>query len=221
MKQAYLTIDDAPSVNLKEKIDFLLKKKIPAILFCEGRHIINNGKDDVIYAVKKGFVIGNHSFGHPHFSELELDKCLDEIKRTDEIIEEIYSIAKIERPIKIFRFPYGDRGGENKEKIQDYLRSLGYEQPKFKGITYPWYSSEGYDKDVDVFWTFDNRDYQIGEGEYKENTLQDILKLIDESEKLKSDSNDIILSHDHERSHKHFKILIEAIQNKGINFISL
>ena len=39
MSKAYLTIDDAPSENFEEKVEFLEGKNIPAIFFCEGRYI--------------------------------------------------------------------------------------------------------------------------------------------------------------------------------------
>ncbi|MFC1774793.1 polysaccharide deacetylase family protein, partial [Nanoarchaeota archaeon] len=57
MKSSYLTIDDSPSENLKEKIQFLLDKNVPAILFCQGSNLEKN-KEAVAFAIKKGFIIG-------------------------------------------------------------------------------------------------------------------------------------------------------------------
>ena len=154
MTKAYLTIDDAPSKDFRKKINYLIKKNIFAIIFCIGQNIKKN-KKDVIYAIKKGFVIGNHSYNHPHFSEIELEECLNQIKKTDKIIEDLYKETEIKRPIKIFRFPYGDKGGKNKKNIQEILKSLSYKQPKFENIKYLYYRFYGLHKDWDVFFTFD------------------------------------------------------------------
>lgn len=218
MKLAYLTIDDAPSKDFKKKVNFLINKKIPAIIFCRGSNIDSNTEKDIIYTIKKGFIIGNHTINHYHFSEQKLNTCLDEIRRMDELVEEIYKKAKIKRPIKVFRFPYGDKGGKNKRKIQKYLKSLGYRQPRFEKIKYLWYKLFGLNKTADVFWTFNLKEYQIGR-DYKKNTIKDILKLIDNSKRLKSNSRDIILIHDHDYTTKYFNLLIETLLKKKIKFI--
>ena len=41
-KIAYLTIDDCPSEDTKCKLDYLLSKDIPAILFCLGKFLEKN-----------------------------------------------------------------------------------------------------------------------------------------------------------------------------------
>jgi len=110
IKIAYLTIDDCPSIDMKRKVNFLLEKRIPAIWFCRGE-LLEKRQQVVIYAIRKGFVIGNHSYDHPHFSEIPLEECFRQIKVTDELIEAVYEKAGIERPAKVFRFPWGDKGG--------------------------------------------------------------------------------------------------------------
>ena len=68
--------------------------------------------------------IGNHSFSHPYFSELSFEECTEQILRTEDILNRIYApIASegIERPHKLFRFPYGDKGGEHKDRLQEFL----------------------------------------------------------------------------------------------------
>ncbi len=55
--------------------------------------------------------IGNHSFSHPYFSELSFEECT----------EQILSTEVIERRHKLFRFPYGDKGGEHKDRLQEFL----------------------------------------------------------------------------------------------------
>ena len=109
-KIAYLTIDDCPSKDMFTKVDFLLKKRIPALWFCRGE-FLEKREEAVIYAIKKGFVMGNHSYNHPLFSRIPLKECFRQIKVTNELIEDVYKEAGVQRPSKVFRFPWGDKGG--------------------------------------------------------------------------------------------------------------
>ena len=145
----YLTIDDSPTEDFLNKVNLLSSMEIPAIFFCRGNRL-EERPDDAISAIKKGYVLGNHSYSHPHFSELTLKECFQEIKQTDEILDKIYRDAEVTRPAKLFRFPYGDKGSktdaehgwpddENKklfmQGIQNYLKRLGYHQPIFQNIS--------------------------------------------------------------------------------------
>jgi len=67
-------------------------------------------KSEVVDAIHKGYTIANHSYTHPHFSKISIEKAKDEISKTDELINEIYALANVERKHKWFRFPYGDKG---------------------------------------------------------------------------------------------------------------
>jgi peptidoglycan/xylan/chitin deacetylase (PgdA/CDA1 family) len=186
-KKAYLTIDDSPSKDFRVKIDFLYRHNIPAILFCIGEKILEY-PDDVVYAIQRGFVIGNHSMTHPHFSDLYLEDCYHEIGQADAIIEDIYQKAGSERTAKYFRFPYFDPGGDlnsesyeskqltmprhqqfiypNDEKrlaIQSFLRIKGYRQPKFEGLNTHWYNEYQHFYRFDIRCTFDQKDYWLGQ----------------------------------------------------------
>lgn len=103
-KYAYLTIDDAPSGNFSEVCDYLKEMKIPAIFFCEGRKLVKR-KNEVINAIKDGFIIGNHSYNHSNFSGISIEEARKEITETDIIIEELYKNAGVKRDYKLFRFP--------------------------------------------------------------------------------------------------------------------
>ncbi|HEX8010618.1 MAG TPA: polysaccharide deacetylase family protein [Casimicrobiaceae bacterium] len=154
-KIAYLTIDDAPSPSLRMKTDYLHSKGIPAIFFCLGKSM-EERPELVVDAIQKGFVIGNHSYDHPHFSDLPLPECYQQIERTDQIIEHLYSQAGVRRPARLFRFPFGDKGGltysnvflpyegegaARKAALQNYLRQGGYIQPRFEGVTYQYFEA--------------------------------------------------------------------------------
>lgn len=222
-KIAYLTIDDAPSKKMDEKLRFLLKKKIPAIWFCNGINLEKNPLP-AINAIKNGYVIGNHGFDHYHFSKLSLDECYTQIMKADQVLKKIYDAAGVIDYPKIFRFPYGDREG-SKEKwkaIQDFLRKLGYSRPSFTEIKYNYFHEE-LKQDVDWMWTYDTCDWSVYAEEpvFGINSLERVFERMEENvpeegRGLNSDSVDIILVHDHEASHDLFPKIINKMIAKGI-----
>jgi len=221
-KTAYLTIDDAPSKDFRKKMDFLLKKGIPAILFCRGDGI-EKRKSEVVYAIKKGFVVANHSYNHPRFSKITLREALGQIKRTDRIIEEVYSLSQVKRPAKLFRFPYGDKGGPNYQKIQETLRGLGYAQPLFEKVNYRWFKP--LKEDADIYWTFDIREWCLkGDYDPKIRSIEDVLRLMRQKTHksggslVSNRSREIILIHDHEETTKHFFKIIDKLLEMRIKF---
>lgn len=213
-KTVYLTIDDCPSKDFKKKIDFLIEKKIPAILFCTGKGMEKYRKE-IIYAIKNGFIIGNHSYSHRHFLTISLRRAEFEVKKTDKIIDKLYKKANVKRKFKLFRFPYGDKGFkiENK-KIQNILKKYSYKQPKFKNINYKWYERLRLNKGNDVFWTYDISEYRL---KRLEEVLKRILKINGRMSNL--NSYEIVLIHDHARTTGWFFKIIERLIKMNIRFI--
>ncbi len=184
VKEAYLTIDDAPGKDFRNKVDFLAQNGIPAIFFCIGENILRH-EADVIDAIRRGFVIGNHSWRHPHFSDLTVAEGEEEIRRTDAAIESVYRKSGIARPAKVFRFPFFDNGvsangaeyearaergsGENpagpredrRVALQSLLGELGYAQPDFRGINLEWARRQKLLDGRDVRCTFDQMEYWL------------------------------------------------------------
>ncbi|PHV70432.1 polysaccharide deacetylase [Sporanaerobium hydrogeniformans] len=239
MKKAYLTIDDGPSAFRKERVDILKKYDIQAIWFSSGEYLLKR-EEEAIYTIKNGGVIGNHSYNHPHFSAVVLEECYQQIKRTDEIIEALYKEAGVERPIKAFRFPYGDKGVEKAfydldysfeekkrvEAIQGFLKELGYQTLEFKDIHYGYFQRLKEKKHIDWYWTYDAMEWCIFQERppYGIKTLEDILELmeIDLPERWmglnNKKSNEIIVVHDHDQTLEFFEPIIKAFLDKGINF---
>lgn len=234
-KIAYLTIDDGPTEDLKEKVDFLESKGIKAIWFCQGKEL-EKFPEQAIYAIKKGHIIGSHSYSHPNFSEISLDEARNQIEKTDKIIDDLYSQARISRPIKVFRFPFLKNGSEdeyqecdwNNEQvvaIQKILEELGYKQPHFEGIDYEWYKKAGFDKCLNVDCTYDSFDWCLEEGEemFGYHDLPTVLARIDEDVPEggrglnNSKSNEIIMMHAWIPIDA-FKALINKILAKNIKF---
>ena len=204
-------------------------------MFCVGKEL-EKFEDSAIYAIKKGHIIGNHSYNHSNFSEIGLTEAKNQIEKTDKIINQIYSKAKIKRPINVFRFPYlcnGDKkdygktnwGNKHVKSIQKILKDLGYKQPNFKRINYKWYKKAKLNKCLNVDCTYDSFDWVLNEGEemHGYHDLPTVLSRIDENvpeggRGLNNlNSNEIIMMHAWIKNNE-FKALIEKIIKKGIIF---
>lgn len=238
----YLTIDDGPSPDTKNKVDYLVANNIPAIFFCTGEHM-EKYPEAVIYAIQKGFIIGNNGYKPQRASELGYRKTTEEIIKTEKIINELYEKSGIKRPIKVFRFPYGDKGNRTdyfnqpknnaheiivKNNLQLFLKRHGFKQPAFENITYDYYKNKNLSTDADVAWTYDTCDYALRNQQRQQSlklfSLEDLLKRMDENNpKLglglnRSLSNEIVLMHDFENLTNLFQPLIEKLKSKGFIF---
>ena len=238
---ALLTIDDGPSNGRKDKVDFLAKNNISPIWFCEGKKIQDNWAE-TIYSLKKGGEIGNHAFSHRAFSSLAIEQCIEEIILTDDIINNIYMEAGITRYIYAFRFPFGDKGfgfdpikkgvqNKNHEKkviIQNLLHDLGYSQQLRPQISYKYFCDAGLDEDKDYYWTYDVKEWCLHSSEKDKDQMQkdDIWNLmnLNSPENLlglnNSESDDIIVLHDHDETNELFNEMIQRLKRK-VNFYSI
>jgi peptidoglycan/xylan/chitin deacetylase (PgdA/CDA1 family) len=194
-RSVLLTIDDAPSSFMKEKVDFLLAKKIPAIFFCRGEYF-DLGMEAVVYAIRNGFLVGNHSFSHPYFSKMSsFDVCVDEIMKTERYIEKAYFLAGVPRDFKTVRLPFGDLGGRYLELLNEFFRANN-----FKCLSVP-----GYAFSYSVPWSFDSLDYK------KACSLQQLLHHLNEYFRQSDKVVEIAMFHDFDRSHLMFQPLVEAL----------
>lgn len=222
-KIAYLTIDDGPTKNTKRYVDFLNSKNITAIMFLIGNKVPQN-EDAAVYAVQNGIILGNHSFSHPYFSQMSIQDCYTEILKQEEVLNRIYEKAKVKREHKLFRFCYGDKGENNKQYIQEFLKKEGFVGLDGSNITYPWYK-ESLDKEIDIFWTFDCKDYLLAK---EQITFDEIIECMHGTNPqmggyLSSDySENIILIHDdpHTEEYKmgYFETLVGEALKMGIEF---
>ena len=171
-KSVYLTIDDAPSIKMDKLLDYLIKNKHKAIFFCQG-NFMEKRPEPVIRAIKKGFIIGNHSYSHQDFNKISYKKGKEEIIKTDNILKRLYKKAGISWKHKYFRFPKLHRGGKNMLRYQKLLYNLGY-FPSLYGDKYF----------LDWNCTLDTKDYK---GISKKGVINTLKKI---------KSNEIILIHD-------------------------
>ncbi|WP_029231184.1 polysaccharide deacetylase family protein [Butyrivibrio sp. VCB2006] len=226
MIKALLTMDDFSVRCTPAIVDYLEGKHIPVILFAWGQNV-EQYHDEALYAVKKGIVIGNHSYTHPHFSEISFDEGVKEIEKCESVLDELYKEAEVQRKYRPFRFPYGDKGGENKELLQKYLAEHGYDKVDDTNIPYLWWKENGLDKDIDTFWTFDFAEYNIRQG--SGFTLDDVFKKMNDMNPTSGaalfapDSYHILLFHSHDETQElvpeYYKKVLDECIAKGVVFV--
>ena len=134
-KQIYLSIDDSPTDSFPHHVELLLRHNIHAVFFCIGSQM-HSYWEELKYAINKGFIIANHSYTHPHFSDIDLSTAKEEIKNTDELLDQLYKDCDIKQYNKYFRFPYGDKGdgkyGRHFFSFEDARKKRGSFFQKFK-----------------------------------------------------------------------------------------
>ena len=206
-KTIYLTIDDGP----KQGMDMILKntgKNNKITFFMLGGFLKNKEKfNKACRALELGHEIGNHSYSHPSFSGISINRAKKEIEDTDNLIEKIYLEAGCKRKIKFFRFPFGDPGYYNK-KARNIAEAIGCKNPillrcPYDDIKYHDFGKNGIgnkEKRIEIafflrdfgystyFWNFDSKDYV----HYTDNLpLENILNGIKKTQNL-----DVVLAHD-------------------------
>ena len=160
MNTVLLTIDDISSRNTPAIVDELCSRGIKAILFATGMNV-ERFWDEAVYAVRKGMIVGNHSYAHPAFSELSLEDAISDIEKCEMVLDRLYREAGVERLYRPFRFPYGNKGGVIKDALQQYLKEHGFDKVDDRHIPYAWWQELGMHKDIDTFWTFDFEEYRL------------------------------------------------------------
>ncbi len=225
MSNAILTIDDIASENTPAIVDYLCEKGIPVVFFAIGQGIEEH-YEEALYAVKKGMLVGNHSYSHPHFSEISYEEAVEEIQRTEEILDKLYRDAGVERKVRPFRFPYGDKGGANYEALQSYLKEQGFDKLIDTQIAYPWYAEKRLHEDIDTLWTFDFAEYGIRPGSSftKESVFERIHDEHPESGDvlLKEGNHHIVLLHAHDDTEsmlpQYYKLFLDYVMEHGVVF---
>lgn len=105
---------------LYEILDILDEEDVKATFFVMGKWVIypEGNKEKLIKIKEGGHEIGNHSYVHPSFDKIDEGRMLEEVKKTDEIIENTVGVKP-----KLFRFP----SGAYNKKAYTFIKSLGYE----------------------------------------------------------------------------------------------
>ena len=176
MPELLVTIDDGPSPNCAEFLAILAELGIQAMFFCVGKALVERPEfADLI--IKRGHVLGNHSWSHVQFSRLTLAEAREEILRAEAVIDAAYARNGITRRCKVFRFPYGDQGfgkfpwrwlSPKRIRLQGLLRELRFQGPKavlgksVKHVPRLELPRPFFDRGHDWVWTLDPKDWRWG-----------------------------------------------------------
>lgn len=129
-------------------LNVLDKYNVKGTFFIMGGWV--NYSEDNVNKLKKikerGHEIGNHSYKHPSFTQIDLRRMKEEIEKTNDIIEKYTG----ERP-KLFRFPSGDYNKNTFAKV----RTLGY---------------------MTIQWDVDSLDWKEGSAEEEYNRVMKKVK---------------------------------------------
>lgn len=225
MNSAILTIDDFASKNTPAIVDYLKEKGIKPIFFATGQNV-EQFYEEALYAVKNGMIVGNHSYSHPAFSSISMEACVEEIRNCESVLDRLYRDSGVERTFRPFRFPYGDKGGDNKAALQKYLKEQGFHKVDDRHIPYPWWKENGLDQDVDTFWTFDFAEYNIrpDSGFTKESVWEKMrdTKPATGAALFGKDNRHILLLHAHDETEemlpKYYELFMEYLLENGVTF---
>lgn len=222
-----LTIDDTPSGKFKEKIRLLSESNIPAILFCRGDGMTRR-LPEIVDAIKQGFIIGNHAFDHPRFSDCSLDKCIDQIVRTEALIDQAYASAGVERPCKLFRFPFGDRGRSNTyDQVQTFLRQNGFQSISTIMSQRIFNFNRAPETGTDSLWSFDVLEYKTlsewGRNKTGLHNTKDVTDRLEDyiQQRRGSSATEVVLLHDFDRTHYMFADIIKTLATARLDFVDL
>jgi len=207
---AYLTIDDAPSPDLRETLDLLAEYDVPALLFCEGRRLANH-PGLAREAIEAGVHLGNHAYSHTHASLLLPSAFRDEVARTEAAIDAVYEAAGVERPARVFRFPYGDRGKSRAHRYQHVLAEFGFEAPDP-----PTGGAEGrghnWEPGRDWGWTLDLRDWNVDSPAELQAQIETRV------DGRTPASPDVVLFHDSGTDPELLETLLDAFESRNVEF---
>ena len=216
MTTAYLTVDDAPSDSLPAKVAALDARDVPALFFCEGRRLTEY-PDHARAAVEAGYHLGNHAYSHEHASSLSPATFREEVAWTEALLDDVYEEAGTDRPVRTFRFPYGDDGSDDgaahAAALQDILAEFDFVSPDTGRITYDWYATDHADR-RDWYWTIEVQDWTAeSPADLRERVASESV-----GERLDSDSADIVLFHDAGNSLAEFEAFVDALLDRGVEF---
>ncbi len=225
MNTVLLTIDDVPSRNTPAIVDELCARNITAIMFAVGMNV-ERFYDEAVYAVRKGMIVGNHSYSHAAFSSITLEEGIAEIEKCEAVLDRLYRDAGMERKHRLFRFPYGDKGGANKEALQRYLAQNGFDKVDDRHLSYDWWRENCLDRDIDTLWTFDFEEYRVQNDEtFTRDSVWE--KMNDANPKLGAalygeNQRHILLMHAFDETEAvwpgYYRELLDALQQRGVTF---
>jgi len=186
-----LTFDDCPSEDPTDLLYRLSKYNMTAVFFCEGEKLERRSSQakDII---RCGHLLGNHSYSHTSFHKIDEVEQQSEILETDVQIRTLYEELGINRPVSLFRYPYGN----STDIAEEYLQEAGY-------------TAQPFTTQQNFGWGWD-----IHPNEFCDADLLDPLRQVE------GDLH-IVLLHDHENKKDDLYTILEHInEHKRMNTVN-
>lgn len=142
-KIIYLTFDDGPTPEITHwTLNVLKEYNAKATFFCIGNNIEEHPQ---IFSeiLKEGHAVGNHTFSHPKGWTTTSDVYVDQVKKTQDIIDYQIQNFKLQNPNsksetqKLFRPPYGQITPKQGKR----LLSLGFNIIMWDILAFDWKDS--------------------------------------------------------------------------------
>lgn len=165
-----ITFDDGPLPFMTERILAILKSyRAPAAFFCIGHRVLKS--PEILRKISdEGHMIGNHSFLHGKFFDLQSSKkMVNELEKTDRVIEQTIGVKP-----RFFRPPYG----VTNPNLAKAIRRCGH-------VTVGWNvrSFDTMTKDEEVLFTRVTKNLRAGDivlfHDYCESTVNVLPRLLD------------------------------------------
>jgi len=97
-----LTFDDGPSANTRRLLDLLAERDVRATFFLQGDHVVAD--PEAVRAIHAaGHGLANHTWSHPHLTQLSPGEVDAEIARGADAVSEATGVVT-----EFFRPPFGD-----------------------------------------------------------------------------------------------------------------
>ncbi len=147
-KQVIFTFDGGAGINSAQKILETAKKHDVKTTFFVTGEFSEKNPELIKQMTAEGHEIFNHTYSHPHLTQMTDERIKEEFNKTEQIISDL--TGKTTKPF--FRPPYGDRN----KHILEVAGDLGYES---------------------VFWTLDALDWMSDktEDEVKQRIFNKLL----------------------------------------------
>lgn len=129
LKRVAITFDDGPDGDFTPQILDILKEYDTKATFFVLGSIAAKNRDVLKRIDQEGHVIGNHSWNHSYFTKISESKIIEELRKTDDLIQEV-----IGKSNSLFRLPYGAFNN----KVLEIVAQQGYHN---------------------IYWSIDPRDW--------------------------------------------------------------
>ncbi|MBK7173311.1 MAG: polysaccharide deacetylase family protein [Bacteroidales bacterium] len=157
------TIDDLPLSRLSKYnpdehksittgiLSSLKEYQIPAIGFVnENKLMVNeqtdkNRKDLLVQWLENGMELGNHTYSHPDYNNVNFEVFKEEISKGQIITDEL--CTQFHRPVRYFRHPYLHRGNSKSkvDSLERHLKAIGLIEAPVTIDNSEWIFASAYD----------------------------------------------------------------------------